>query len=75
MQLIVGVLGRAGEEGQRRRLDAARNGISTWRSPWEVMNAIQLETGQGPGKGEDDEGEAEAAIPDDIGSKDVGLVR
>ncbi|ESZ91582.1 hypothetical protein SBOR_8017 [Sclerotinia borealis F-4128] len=30
IQLIAGVLGRAGEEGQRKRLEAAKNGITTW---------------------------------------------
>ncbi|QSZ32015.1 hypothetical protein DSL72_001584 [Monilinia vaccinii-corymbosi] len=30
IQLIAGVLGRAGEEGQRKRLEAAKEGIVTW---------------------------------------------
>lgn len=32
-QLIAGVLGRAGEEGQRKRLEAAKQGVVTWQPP------------------------------------------
>ena len=31
MQVVAGVLGRAGEEGQRKRLEAARSGEITWQ--------------------------------------------
>lgn len=33
IQVIAGVLGRAGEEGQRKRLEAARTGEVTWLPP------------------------------------------
>jgi len=33
IQLIAGVLGRAGEEGQRQRLEAAKSDVITWTSP------------------------------------------
>jgi hypothetical protein len=33
IQVIAGVLGRAGEEGQRRRLEDAANNIVTWLPP------------------------------------------
>ena len=33
MQVVAGVLGRAGEEGQRKRLEAARSGEITWQPP------------------------------------------
>ncbi|KAG0647398.1 Meiotically up-regulated 70 [Hyphodiscus hymeniophilus] len=33
IQVIAGVLGRAGEEGQRKRLEAAENGEATWLPP------------------------------------------
>jgi small subunit ribosomal protein S2 len=41
IQLIAGVLGRAGEEGQRLRLEAAKTGVVTWQTPRglsEVLN-------------------------------------
>ena len=33
MQVVAGVLGRAGEEGQRKRLEAAKTGKVTWLAP------------------------------------------
>jgi small subunit ribosomal protein S2 len=33
IQVIAGVLGRAGEEGQRKRLEAAKTGEVTWLPP------------------------------------------
>ena len=33
MQVVAGVLGRAGEEGQKKRLEAARSGVITWEPP------------------------------------------
>lgn len=36
INLIAGVLGRAGQQGQRRRLEAAKNGIVEWQNPTEV---------------------------------------
>ena len=33
IQVIAGVLGRAGEAGQRKRLEAAKTGEVTWRPP------------------------------------------
>ena len=33
IQVIAGVLGRAGEEGQRKRLKAAKTGEITWLPP------------------------------------------
>ena len=33
IQVIAGVLGRAGEEGQRKRLEAAATGTVTWLPP------------------------------------------
>jgi hypothetical protein len=34
------VLGRAGEEGQRLRLEAAKNGVITWRTPTTLTNLL-----------------------------------
>lgn len=33
VQLIAGVLGRAGESGQKKRLEAAEKGTVTWETP------------------------------------------
>jgi len=33
IQVIAGVLGRAGQEGQRKRLEAAKTGTVTWLPP------------------------------------------
>jgi hypothetical protein len=33
VQLIAGILGRAGEAGQRKRLEAAERGDVTWETP------------------------------------------
>jgi small subunit ribosomal protein S2 len=33
IQVIAGVLGRAGEEGQKKRLEAAKSGEITWLPP------------------------------------------
>jgi small subunit ribosomal protein S2 len=33
IQVIAGVLGRAGEEGQKKRLEAAKTGEVTWLPP------------------------------------------
>ncbi|KAK4160303.1 hypothetical protein QBC43DRAFT_347425 [Cladorrhinum sp. PSN259] len=38
--LIAGVLGRAGERGQQRRLTAAAEGNIAWKTPWPVMRFI-----------------------------------
>lgn len=43
MALIAGVLGRAGQRGQRRRLKEAENGVVTWENPSEVQNFIKLD--------------------------------
>lgn len=33
IQVIAGVLGRAGEAGQKKRIEAAQNGEITWQPP------------------------------------------
>lgn len=43
MAVVGGVLGRAGEAGNKRRLEAARKGLVTWRNPEEVMRHMQKE--------------------------------
>ena len=40
MTLLAGVLGRAGERGQQRRLADANDGISTWENPSDVETFI-----------------------------------
>lgn len=40
--LISGVLGRAGERGQKRRLEAAQHGKVTWKTPAEVQGYFEL---------------------------------
>ncbi|KAK1767474.1 37S ribosomal protein, mitochondrial [Phialemonium atrogriseum] len=41
--VIGGVLGRAGQRGQRRRLKDAENGIVTWENPTDISKFIALE--------------------------------
>lgn len=41
--LIAGVLGRAGERGQKRRLADAEEGIVTWQTPQDVAKYIARE--------------------------------
>ncbi|KAL2163267.1 hypothetical protein VTH06DRAFT_5323 [Thermothelomyces fergusii] len=41
--LIAGVLGRAGERGQRRRLADAEEGITTWRTPRDILHFMDKE--------------------------------
>ncbi|GAB1317870.1 37S ribosomal protein MRP4, mitochondrial [Madurella fahalii] len=38
--LLAGVLGRAGERGQQRRLAAAKGGVVTWKNPADVAKFI-----------------------------------
>ncbi len=33
IELICGVLGRAGQSGQKKRLEAAKRGVVTWHTP------------------------------------------
>lgn len=40
--LISGVLGRAGERGQKRRLEAAQRGEVTWKTPADVQGYFEL---------------------------------
>ncbi|KAH7628153.1 hypothetical protein B0T09DRAFT_359445 [Sordaria sp. MPI-SDFR-AT-0083] len=40
--LISGVLGRAGEHGQKRRLEAAQRGVVTWKTPADVQGYFEL---------------------------------
>jgi len=48
VQLIAGVLGRAGESGQSKRMEAAESGKVTWETPqmlqdwWEEEQALKL---------------------------------
>ncbi|KAB8292938.1 hypothetical protein EYC80_007302 [Monilinia laxa] len=44
IQLIAGVLGRAGEEGQRKRLEAAKEGIVTWLPPPDLGEPVTAES-------------------------------
>ncbi len=58
IQVIAGVLGRAGEAGQKRRLEDAENGVVTWLPP------------PGLGKPKDmDEAEKEREERDDVLAK------
>jgi hypothetical protein len=41
--LIAGVLGRAGERGQKRRLKDAEKGEVTWRNPTEVQKFLEIQ--------------------------------
>lgn len=50
MQLVAGVLGRAGEEGQRKRLEAAKTGQVTWQPP-QGMGMPRLEESVRPAPG------------------------
>ncbi|KAH9904394.1 hypothetical protein F4778DRAFT_770356 [Xylariomycetidae sp. FL2044] len=43
LAVIGSVLGRAGEAGQKRRLEDAKNGIVTWNTPLEVQKFITLQ--------------------------------
>ncbi len=43
IQVIAGVLGRAGEEGQRKRLEAAKSGHVTWSPPQGLGRPIREE--------------------------------
>lgn len=40
VSVIAGVLGRAGEAGQKRRLADAAHGICTWRNPEDIRTWI-----------------------------------
>lgn len=46
MAVIAGVLGRAGQRGQRRRLKAAEEGEITWQTPTEIGKFMQLDMEQ-----------------------------
>jgi len=62
IQVIAGVLGRAGEAGQKKRLEAAKNGDITWLPP--------------PGLGkpkEEEEEEKKAAGPGDLKGRGAKL--
>lgn len=43
VSVIAGVLGRAGERGQARRMAEAKKGICTWRNPAEVQKFMEDE--------------------------------
>jgi small subunit ribosomal protein S2 len=45
IQVIAGVLGRAGEEGQRKRLEAAKTGEVTWLPPPGLGKPVTEEEG------------------------------
>jgi hypothetical protein len=51
IQVIAGVLGRAGEEGQRKRLEAAKTGEVTWLPPPGLGKPV-MEKAQGAANGE-----------------------
>jgi hypothetical protein len=44
--LLAGVLGRAGERGQQRRLADANDGVCTWQTPLDVRHFIQKDATQ-----------------------------
>jgi small subunit ribosomal protein S2 len=44
VQLIAGVLGRAGESGQKKRIAAAQTGLVTWETPEFLRNWIKEQT-------------------------------
>ncbi|CAM1503823.1 Fc.00g014140.m01.CDS01 [Cosmosporella sp. VM-42] len=44
MSVVAGVLGRAGEAGQKRRLADAKKGNATWDNPQDLNRHIQKET-------------------------------
>ncbi len=41
MSLIAGVLGRAGQRGQQRRITAAQEGVVTWDTPAEILRHLK----------------------------------
>ncbi|RYP03848.1 hypothetical protein DL765_010379 [Monosporascus sp. GIB2] len=43
LAVIGSVLGRAGEEGHRRRLEDARKGVVAWQTPLDVQRFMELE--------------------------------
>ncbi|RYP89688.1 hypothetical protein DL770_004176 [Monosporascus sp. CRB-9-2] len=43
LAVIGSVLGRAGEEGHRRRLEDARKGVVAWRTPLDVQRFMELQ--------------------------------
>jgi hypothetical protein len=44
--LLAGVLGRAGERGQQRRLADANDGVCTWQTPLDVGQFIEKDAAQ-----------------------------
>jgi hypothetical protein len=44
--LLAGVLGRAGERGQQRRLADANDGVCTWETPSDVRHFIKKDAAQ-----------------------------
>lgn len=42
VQLIAGTLGRAGEDGQKKRLEAAKTGKVTWASPQGLGDPVDM---------------------------------
>ncbi len=59
VSLIAGVLGRAGERGQQRRLADAKAGVVPWQNPQDVERFIFLDAKR---KAEEAEEEKQAAI-------------
>lgn len=59
VSVIAGVLGRAGEQGQKRRKADAKKGLCTWKNPPDVANWLQeakaREEAEKGGFGEDGE--------------------
>ena len=53
MAVIAGVLGRAGQRGQKRRLDSASKGFTTWLNPPEIHKFLQKEKGRGAAEEEE----------------------
>ena len=45
INLIAGVLGRAGESGQKKRIEAAATGKVTWQTPSAVQEWANLQAG------------------------------
>lgn len=68
MAVIGGVLGRAGQRGQRRRLKDAENGIVSWQNPTDISKFIALD--QAAKKAEEKAEKKRAKAGDQDGEQD-----
>lgn len=63
LAVLGSVLGRAGQQGQRRRLEDAKNGVVEWETPLEIQQwmAIQRKHAEWTQRAEQEKAAAEAA--------------